>query len=193
MSAERGIPRKRGAAHNCGLASRSSCFPSPCSSRSRRGSRAHTHACRGRADACEHAQAGLSEAAEAVRGAPTAARVAPRQTSSIGSIGRIAAKATGPRGGARARAGRADEAARRAGSSPAHPPPACRHSESAARPRRRRSSTGAAPSAGEANAPSRVTRGRAGGRSCVVAPGADPAILELLDNSQLSCHTSSDA
>ena len=90
-------------------------------------------------------------------------------------------------------AGRADEAARRAGSSPAHPPPACRHSESAARPRRRRSSTGAAPSAGEANAPSRVTRGRAGGRSCVVAPGADPAILELLDNSQLSCHTSSDA
>ena len=53
--------------------------------------------------------------------------------------------------------------------------------------------TGAAPSAREANAPSRVTRGRAGGRSCVVAPGADPALLELLDNSQLSCHTSSDA
>ena len=68
MSAERGIPRKRGAAHNCGLASRSSCFPSPCSLRSRGGSRAHTHACRGRADACEHAQAGLSVAAEAVRG-----------------------------------------------------------------------------------------------------------------------------
>ena len=68
-----------------------------------------------------------------------------------------------------------------------------RHSESAARPRRGRSSSGSAPSAGEADAPSRATRGRAGGRSCGAAPGADPAILERLGNSQLPCDTSSEA
>ena len=68
-----------------------------------------------------------------------------------------------------------------------------RHSESAARPRRGRSSSGSAPSAGEADASSRATRGRAGGRSCGAAPGADPAILERLGNSQLPCDTSSEA
>ena len=51
-----------------------------------------------------------------------------------------------------------------------------RHSESAARPRRGRSSSGSAPSAGEADASSRATRGRAGGRSCGAAPGVDPVV-----------------
>ena len=68
-----------------------------------------------------------------------------------------------------------------------------RHSESAARPRRGRSSSGSAPSAGEADASSRATRGRAGGRSCGAAPGADPAILERLGNRQLPCNTSSES
>ena len=190
MSAERGIPRKRGAAHNCGLASRSSCFPSPCSSRSRRGSRAHTHACRGRADACEHAQAGLSVAAEAVRGRRLRGPGRPQADEQHRIHRPNSRQGHGPAGrgaGARGAGGRGRAPC---WEQPCAPPPSL---QALGERGTAEATTGAAPSAREANAPSRVTRGRAGGRSCVVAPGADPAVLELLDNSQLSCHTSSDA
>ena len=68
-----------------------------------------------------------------------------------------------------------------------------RHSESAARPRRGRSSSGAAPSAGEAEAPPRATPLRWGFDRAASRLGRVQPFSELLGASRMNCHTSSES